>query len=79
MNITDTTDTAEQEIIAAINRSILRSEIVSIYDDKCDHSSTTEWIETFCEEVGYANFTNGTRRVWGKFNHYEFNILLTAE
>lgn len=79
MNITDTITTEEQEIIAAINRSILRSEIVSIYDDKCDHSATTEWIETFCEEVGYANFTNGTRRVWGKFNHYEFNILLTAE
>ena len=77
MNITDTITTEEQEIIAAINRSILRSEIVSIYDDKCDHSATTEWIETFCEEVGYANFTNGTRRVWGKFNHYEFNILLT--
>ena len=77
MITTDTIDTAEQEIIAAIKRSICYNEIVSIDDDKCDHLHTIEWIASFCDEVGYANFTNGTRRVWGKFNHYEFNILLT--
>ena len=78
MNTTDTIDTAEQEIIAAIKRSICYNEIVSIDDDKCDHLHTIEWIASFCDEVGYADFENGERDVWGEFHGEEFRILLTT-
>ena len=75
----DTTDTAEQEIIAAIKRSICYDETVRVNDDECNHLATAEWIKTFCEEVGYADFENGERRVWGEFHGQDFSILLTAE
>jgi hypothetical protein len=77
MNITDAITTEEQEIIAAIKRSITRDEIVRVNVDKCDHLAIAEWIATFCEEVGYAAFENGERRVWGEFHKQEFNLLLT--
>jgi len=78
MNITDTITTAENEIIAAIKRSAIYDETVRINVDECDHLHTTEWIATFCEEVGYAGFENGDRRVWGEFHGQEFSVLLTT-
>jgi hypothetical protein len=77
MTTTDFITTAENEIIASIKRSITHNEIVRINADKCDHLHIAEWIATFAEEVGYADFENGNRDVWGEFHGEEFRILLT--
>jgi len=75
--ITTDIDTEEQKLITAIKRSICYDTTVHVYDEECNHPHTTEWVDTFCEEVGYA-VENGGRRVWGEFHGQEFSIFLTA-
>ena len=77
MITTHTIDTEEQEIIAAIKRSVCYAEIVRVNVDECDHLDITEWIATFCEEVGRTDIENGERDVWGEFHGQEFRIILT--
>jgi len=77
MIITDTITPEEQEIIAAIKRSICYDETVRVNVDECDHLHTTEWIATFCEEVGRTDIENGERDVWGEFHGQEFRIILS--
>lgn len=72
MNITE-----KQEIITAIKRSASYDETVCVNVDECDHLHTTEWIATFCEEVGRTDIENGERDVWGEFHGQEFRIILT--
>lgn len=81
MNITVTAHltTEEQEIIAAIKRSITCDETVRVNADEFDHLATAEWIETFCQKVGHTDIEeNGELCVWGEFHGEEFRILLTT-
>jgi hypothetical protein len=40
-------------------------------------AAPAEGIGTFCEEVGYAFFENGERRVWVEFHKQKVSTLLT--